>query len=370
MKYAPILIPTLCRSEHLKRLVESLKRNTWAQYTDVYIALDYPSEDSHWKGYEEICDYLNEDFSEFLSFNVIKREYNFGSCKNSFELKRYILDRYDRFIRTDDDCEFSPNFLEYMNKCLDRYEQDDSVVAVTGYSHPVDWVIADGCNAFKSKAIFPMWGTGFWKKKHELMENALYSQYIRKQYFAGNVCRKNMTDARYLDAIQSSTSIGTDDLMFTMSDAGCGGYIQLADKYIITPKTSLVRNHGFDGTGVYCQNTVGMELSKNARFDLYDYRLQVIDDRNSFDLYVDESADVRRNMEVINCFDYRSEYLVLKYRIKSIVKRIIFWKWKGIESTHTQRVFMKMRKFKQKMKFIIVSPRQKWGGGNSTSLFM
>ena len=42
MIYAPILIPTLCRAEHFIRCVESLKNNSWAKYTDVFIGLDYP----------------------------------------------------------------------------------------------------------------------------------------------------------------------------------------------------------------------------------------------------------------------------------------------------------------------------------------
>ena len=73
MKYAPIYIPTLCRSEHFIRLMESLRKNTWAKYTDVYIALDYPAKDSQKDGYNKICEYLKEDFTEFASFNLIKR---------------------------------------------------------------------------------------------------------------------------------------------------------------------------------------------------------------------------------------------------------------------------------------------------------
>ena len=35
-------IESTCRYEHFVRCIESLKRNTWAKYTDVYVALDYP----------------------------------------------------------------------------------------------------------------------------------------------------------------------------------------------------------------------------------------------------------------------------------------------------------------------------------------
>ena len=58
MVYAPIYIPTLCRSEHFQKCIESLKTNTWARYTDVYIALDYPPSEKYRAGYEKICSYL------------------------------------------------------------------------------------------------------------------------------------------------------------------------------------------------------------------------------------------------------------------------------------------------------------------------
>ena len=72
-QYAPIYIPTLCRDKHFILGVESLKKNSWAKYTDVYIGLDYPSKESHWPGYRKICDYLdNGDFQPLLVFMLSK----------------------------------------------------------------------------------------------------------------------------------------------------------------------------------------------------------------------------------------------------------------------------------------------------------
>ena len=76
--YAPVIIPTLCRFEHFKRCVESLKRCTGAEYTDVYVGVDYPSQESHWEGYQKICNYVSE-VTGFRSFNVILRDRNFGA---------------------------------------------------------------------------------------------------------------------------------------------------------------------------------------------------------------------------------------------------------------------------------------------------
>ena len=93
-------------------------------YTDVYVALDYPSKETHWEGYNKIREYLKGEFPEFASFNVIARETNYGSARNMRELRNDILKKYDRFIRTDDDCEFSPNFIEYMDKALDNRQTE------------------------------------------------------------------------------------------------------------------------------------------------------------------------------------------------------------------------------------------------------
>ena len=50
-KYAPVRISTLCRSAHFIRLIESLKRNMWAKYTEVYVGLDYPPNEKYLKGW-------------------------------------------------------------------------------------------------------------------------------------------------------------------------------------------------------------------------------------------------------------------------------------------------------------------------------
>lgn len=323
MHYAPILIPTLCRYEHFVRCIESLKRNTWAKYTDVYVALDYPSKESHWAGYNKICKYLDNKFDEFANFYVIKRPYNYGSGKNMDDLRSAIFKKYDRFIRTDDDCEFAPGFLEYMNLCLEKYKNDESVVGVTGFSYPVDWEINPECNAFKNTAICPMWGTGFMTDKFLKMKKEIEFGIIREQFLAGNVHRKGMTDARYLDAISGALSDNENNLVSCFSDVAMGCYIQLLHKYVITPKESLVRNYGFDGTGEYCQDT-STERNNNSDARTYNYASQSINMDEKNEWKVDGQCDFQRNIDILNGFDRRNSSDFIKTIIKSKIKQMIF----------------------------------------------
>ena len=60
MNYAPVVIPTLNRYEHLKQCLESLEKCTGAEYTDVYIGVDYPPNDRYVEGWKKVDAYLQE----------------------------------------------------------------------------------------------------------------------------------------------------------------------------------------------------------------------------------------------------------------------------------------------------------------------
>ena len=62
MIYAPILITTLNRYECLRRCIESLQKNSWADKTELFISVDYPPTDKYVDGYNKIKKYLNKNF--------------------------------------------------------------------------------------------------------------------------------------------------------------------------------------------------------------------------------------------------------------------------------------------------------------------
>lgn len=307
MIYAPIMIPTLCRSEHFIRCIESLKKNTWASNTDVYIALDYPAKESHWKGYQEICEYLKGDFSCFANFQVFKRTENYGAGKNNRVMLQWILERYDRYIRTDDDIEFSPNFLEYMDKCLMEYEEDTDVVAVSGYSYPIEWKVSEGSTALKIDCCCSMWGTGFWKNKREQLIQAIETGDFFRQN-AGEFIKlgkvNQLSDARKTDFAGALTD--KESLAHRMSDVAIGTYLGFAEKSVIIPAISKSRNHGFDGTGEWCPM---VEKKENVMVSArnYNYKEQPFDENLNFNLIPDTLNNMEENRRRYNRFDTRSE---------------------------------------------------------------
>lgn len=290
MIYAPIIIPTLNRHKHLKRLLDSLARNGWAKHTDVYIALDYPPAKKYVDGYRQVCGLLDGfDGSCFKKFNVVKRDHNYGVGANIRDLiDSVIKPRYDRWIYSEDDLEFSPNFIEYMDKCLDRYADDDNVYAICGYSYPLQWEASEDSTAFLTQATYSAWGTGQWRDKHQVARDAI----VERRYLfesAGRAFSEGLVDkmipgrrAEYVSYVMLGAG---NREMESLTDMAMGPYLMLAGKNVVVPTVSKVRNLGFDGSGVNCSSVTS--FSGRHSMD-YDYSSQPIDRSDSFDLIVDE----------------------------------------------------------------------------------
>lgn len=316
--YAPMLIPTMSRDEHFIKCIESLKKNTWAQFTDVYIGLDYPPSEKYMEGYQKICEYLqNSDFSSFASFNVIKQENNAGSFKNMQILREAVDKSYPFFIRTDDDTEFSINFLEYMNKTLWKYMDDEDVLGVTGYSYPIKWKVKEGSNTFKMNFACPMWGTAFYSERFLKLRTSLLDDYYEKN--AENIVKhrkyRKLSDARFVDFAGECLQKGY-GLTKIMTDIGVGTYMPLEGKWcMISPTNSKVRNLGFDGSGEYCPRITGSGET-NLTADKYNYSRQEIDESAGFEVIPDDSTDYDTNRKLLNGFDKRKAKTLLKAKVK------------------------------------------------------
>lgn len=341
MIYAPIYVPTLCRFEHFQKCIESLKVNTWAKYTDIYIALDYPPSEKYTDGYEKICSYLESgEFGCFNSFNVVKREKNYGAGLNSAEMRTYISEKYDRWIYAEDDIVFSPVFLEYMDKALEKYENDESIIGINGYSYPLLYKVnVKDANIFKQKFTFSMWGAGFWKKKYIKIAEILKSDYMYDCY---NDVKKNgqlnqLIRGRYYDYMFHALT-NSSRYFKAASDMALGVYMSFNNLYVITPIESKTRNIGFDGSGVCCQNIT--EIDNNTSIT-YDYNSQVIDmsEGKEVCLIQDDETFLNENKALFDEFLVTDNYKKRKVDTLLILVKIVGRK-------NTARLFKLLKRIK------------------------
>jgi len=241
---APILIPTLNRHIHFKRCVESLAACTFADKTDLYIFLDYPSKESHWDGYDLIKSYL-PSIKGFKTVNVIAREKNYGVIDNFFKSVEYVLERSDRFIFSEDDNVFSPDFLDYINKGLEVYKDRKDILSINGYQYPVTLPDSYDHDVYLFQG-FSAWGYGTWKDRWgniswDVEELKIFLNNKKKP---NKLLSKNLIKG--LNRIVETGYITGDTFV-------C--YHQVRNNmYSVFPVVSHVINNGHDGSGIHGGN--------------------------------------------------------------------------------------------------------------------
>lgn len=311
MIYAPVVIPTLNRAEHLKRCVDSLKNNHYAKYTELYIGLDYPPSPKYEEGYNMVNSYLENGIEGFKAVNIVRRSYNLGPILNGQTLIDEILGKYDRYIYTEDDNEFSPCFLEYANTALERFENDDSIFAVCASSTPP--YNYDGVSELLKTNYFSAHGYATWKSKEE----ALYEK-INRKYIERVACSKTMLnrlrekDPRTIALLASvllrkEPIYQTEDGTVPIIDTTRMIYACAENKYIIASKKPMVRNWGYDGSGANCTNETN------------DYSKRNIEEKEEFDSSKKKYCECKVNANMT----FQKRILKLSGEVRILIWRII-----------------------------------------------
>ena len=264
MQYSAVIIPSLCRDKHLKKCLDSLSHCTHANETDVFIGLDYPAKESHFPGYQRICEYL-PTVKGFHSLTVLKRSENFGSKRNYLSLLSMVEKTHESFISMDDDCEVAPNFLDYVHKGLEKFQGDSRVIALSGYSYRNDFPCGES-NFYLERSGFSVWGIAMTFENRRTMISRMTRWYsLRKILNPFTLCYAAWYSwGSFLFLFMHSIK---PDLL---TDYVLSNYLLFEGKNMVMPAKSLVRNNGFDGSGEHCQileNVPQIDLPTDLTFD-------------------------------------------------------------------------------------------------------
>lgn len=318
IKYAPVVIPTLNRFEHFKRCLDSLEQCTGAEHTDVYIGLDYPPSEKYVEGWKKIDDYLKkkEHNNKFGNLYVRRRDHNCGiggPNGNGSLLYKEIKEVTDRYIFSEDDNEFSPCFLEYMNKALEKYKDDQRIICVCGYS--ATDVIEDDNIYFSREMI--SWGIGRWIEKRKKTSKFITIDSLKsvlKNYQSSMLLYRYRPVIlnRVMDQV-SSGSIYT-DVCYTC-------YCLFYNCYCVYPSKNLVRNWGHDGSGLHSikigdaefrKKVILKQISQDAEFKIDD-------------VTIGERDEVKRAVKKLSAKKwYGNLFILLRYFVWRLSNKDIY----------------------------------------------
>lgn len=245
MNYSPIIIFAFNRVDTLRNTVSSLLNNEEAKESELFVYVDgprkqKPGEAEKVKTVQEFVKTINGFKNVTYSFS----EENKGLGTSIIAGVTEVINRYGRAIVLEEDLVFSSNFLAFMNDGLNRYENEQKVFSICGYTNKVK--VPKG---YDHDAYFctrsSSWGWGTWADRWNTVDWELkdWSRYKKMgrafNRWGGSDCFRMLRSVKECGATSWAIRFG---------------FFQfLQDKLSLFPIVSKVRNDGFDGAGTNCK---------------------------------------------------------------------------------------------------------------------
>lgn len=262
MTFAPIIVFSYNRPNHLKRTLEALSKNELASESDLFIYCDGAKENASEEQLKNIAQnrIVAHSAQGFKTVHVVERKKNIGLANSIITGVSEVIDVYGRAIILEDDLLTSPYFLRYMNLALDYYNGRPGVMSISANRPPRDKMEIPDDYEYDVFVCLRSYSTGWatWKEKwHQVDWSLDYLEDFLKhphQVEAFNRAGDDMTD---LLIMQRDGIIDSWAMRF--------GFAHFKEHAIaILPCISYVDNIGFDGTGRHS----GTNLTGEYRNDL------------------------------------------------------------------------------------------------------
>lgn len=248
MKIATLLF-TYNRSEHTKRVVDSLKRNT-VMPQKLFVFQDGLKEGEEEDEWRKVSDVIHT--IDWCENEIILSDYNKGLAESIVSGVGLAFQTYDAVIVLEDDCVPTANFLSFMKQCFEKYEDDKHIYSVSGYAWPIN-LLKDKYDIYACRRI-SSWGWGTWKDRWKQYEKDY--EFIKKMKQKEETSRDLAMWGSDLEATLVGNIRGECD-----SWAVFWALTVIWNKGIcINPYKSLISNIGFDGSGFHCGVSTKFEV--------------------------------------------------------------------------------------------------------------
>ena len=258
----PIIIFAYNRPAHLKRLIDSLRKNPECIDTELYIYADgaKTADDPNVAAVRETI----KQIDGFKSVMTIFRDKNIGLANNIIDGVTSTINRHGAAIVLEDDLMVTPHFIKYMRTALDHYK-DSKAFSIAGYTPKVDFP-----NDYKYDTYAVMrncsWGWATWQDRWNRVD---WDVKNFAEFFADDKAVNDYNtagnDLSTMLLKQQKGQIGSWSIRFCYASF-C---LQMPTIY---PVKSFVINGGADGSGSNIGNTskyqtVTMDNIDNIRFN-------------------------------------------------------------------------------------------------------
>lgn len=243
---APIILFGFNRAASLRRAAEALSGNAEASSSDLYVFVDGPRADKPGEASKvEAVRSCARTIGGFRSVTCTFAERNRGLAPSIISGVTQVMNAHGRAIVVEDDLVVSRSFLRYMNEMLDKYENDDRIMQVTGFGckikkpedYPWDVYLNERSHSWSWATWKERWDTVDWEvKDFAQLKNSLKGQLAFCK--RGSDLYKMLKD--YMEGKNSSWYIRFNYSMYKQH------------RYAVCPIRSLVQNEGFTSDATNC----------------------------------------------------------------------------------------------------------------------
>jgi GT2 family glycosyltransferase len=239
---APIALFLYHRPKHTLRCLQSLASNPEFLDSPLYLFCDGAKEAADAPAVEEVRRIARAlPHPRKVLFEATS---NRGLAASVIAGVTQVVEEHGSVVVVEDDLVLAPTFLAFMNRSLHHYADDARVMQVSGHMYPID-------PGSEDDAVFlPMacsWGWATWDRAWRRFDpdmrdyQTLVEQPGLRRLF-------NVDGAVPYFSILKRQRVGKADSWFIR------WYLSLfmSGGMTLYPRHSLVRNEGFDGTGVHC----------------------------------------------------------------------------------------------------------------------
>jgi len=254
---APIVLFVFNRPEHTRKTLESLRRNVLAPESELYVFCDGPRDRKDEREVEAVQS-LVDSLEGFKQVHVSKRERNRGLAGSVIDGVTEVIGRHGTVIVVEDDLQFSPRFLNFMNDALARYADDPRVFSLGGYSPPLAIPKHYTEECYLSYRCCT-WGWGTWRDRWDKVDWEVrdFDAFINDPEEVARFNRGG-DDMSQILKLQIDNKISSWGIRWDYAH-------YRHNAYCFRPTYSIVGNIGNDGTGVHCAPTDKFDVAINEQ---------------------------------------------------------------------------------------------------------
>ena len=255
LKKSVIIIFAYNRPSHLKRVLIALENNKVKN--DIYLIIDGPKNNFDKINQKDISLSLNRlNNKNKRVVKIIKRKKNLGLAKSITEGITFLSKKYQNLIILEDDTIAYKNFIKFIERHLKLIKINDNAQVICGYQFPD---FEKNPKTLKTLLLsnFVSWGWAI--KSREWQAYLKFKKKNKKKNIkAVPIFLRNYFEDKY--TVKQKKNIWSLDFMYYNFVKG--------NKYIF-PNTSLIKNIGFDGSGVNSKATTKLQVKEDKvnKFD-------------------------------------------------------------------------------------------------------